>query len=136
VPAVASAGLVLRHEGAFDTPFEPAGKRAAIRALFIRTPARVRLTIPQLEAGRNGARFLLATQTAALASVFIEDSGEEALPIGGFDGAAPSSTLDQLKADIRASQFPPGTGRSEPRSPAAVDCGTLPQAAIFRGVAE
>jgi len=105
VPAVASAGLVLRHEGAFDTPFEAVGKRAAIRALFIQTPAQVRLTIPQLEAGRNGARYLLATQTAALASVFIEDSGEEALPIGGFDGAAPSPALGQLKADIRASKF-------------------------------
>jgi len=50
VPAVASAGLVLRHEGAFDTPFEAAGKRAAIRALFVRTSAQVRLTIPQLTA--------------------------------------------------------------------------------------
>ena len=65
----------------------------------------MRLTIPQLEAGRNGARYLLATQTAALASVFIEDSSEEVLPIGGFDGAAPSPALGQLKADIRASQF-------------------------------
>lgn len=105
VPAVASAGLVVRHQGAFDTPFEAAGKRAAITALFVQTPAQVQQTIPQLEAGRRGAHYLLATQTAALASVFIEDSGEEAFPIGGFTGTAPSPTLEQLKAGIRASQF-------------------------------
>jgi len=33
---------------------EVAGKRAAIKALFIRTSAQVLLTIPQLEAGRSG----------------------------------------------------------------------------------
>jgi hypothetical protein len=105
VPAVASVQMVLRHEGAFDTPFEPAAQRAGIDALFVQTPAQVRLTIPQLEAGRNGARYLLVTQTAAVASVFIEDSGQEALPIGGFTGEAPSPTLAQLKADIRVGRF-------------------------------
>jgi hypothetical protein len=104
-PAVASAELVAHHQGAFDTPFEPAARAGAIDALFLRTPAQVALTIPQLEAARRGAPYLLATQTAAVASVFIYDSGQEALPIGGFTGTIPSPTLPQLRADIRQGRF-------------------------------
>jgi hypothetical protein len=37
--------------------------------------------------------------------VFIDDSGLEALPIGGFTGTIGSPTLSQLKADIGAGQF-------------------------------
>jgi 4-amino-4-deoxy-L-arabinose transferase-like glycosyltransferase len=104
-PTVASAELVTHHQGAFDTPFEPARQRAALDALFVATPARVALTIPELESVQRGAPYLLATQTAALASVFIYDSGLEALPIGGFTGTIPSPTLGQLQADIRAGRF-------------------------------
>ena len=104
-PAVASAELVAHHQGAFDTPFEPAARAGAIDALFLRTPAQVALTIPQLEVARQGAPYLLATQTAAVASVFIYDSGQEALPIGGFTGTIPSPTLPQLRADIRQGRF-------------------------------
>jgi len=104
-PAVASAELVAHHEGAFDTPFQPARETNAIDALFLQTPAQVKLTIPRLETAQNGAPYLLATQTAAVASVFIDDSGLEALPIGGFDGTIPSPTLPQLQADIRQGLF-------------------------------
>jgi hypothetical protein len=38
---------------------------------LVQTPARVALTIPRLESVQRGAPYLLATQTAALASVFI-----------------------------------------------------------------
>jgi hypothetical protein len=102
---VASADLVLRHQGAFDTPFEPAREANAIDALFLQTPAQVALTIPRLRSAQFGAPYLLAAQTSALASVFIDDSGLEALPIGGFTGTIPSPTLPQLKADISAGQF-------------------------------
>jgi 4-amino-4-deoxy-L-arabinose transferase-like glycosyltransferase len=104
-PAVASATLVLRHQGAFDTPFEPAAEANAIDTLFVRTPAQVALTIGRLRAAQFGAPYLLATQTSALASVFIDDSGLEALPIGGFTGTIGSPTLAQLQADINAGQF-------------------------------
>jgi hypothetical protein len=96
---------VAAHQGAFDTPFEPAGVRGAIDTLFLTTPAQVKLTIGRLEIARNGAPYLLATQTAALASVFIDASGLEALPIGGFTGTIPSPTLPQLQADIRQGRF-------------------------------
>jgi hypothetical protein len=102
---VASAELVMHHEGAFDTPFEPAREAAAIDNIFLQIPAQVQFTIPRLEGAQNGAPYLLATQTAALASVFIYDSGLEALPIGGFTGTIPSPTLQQLQADIRQGRF-------------------------------
>jgi 4-amino-4-deoxy-L-arabinose transferase-like glycosyltransferase len=104
-PAVASAELAARHEGAFDTPFEPAREQAAIDTLFVQALAQVELTIPRLEGAQNGAPYLLATQTAALASVFIYDSGLEALPIGGFTGTIPAPTLRQLQDDIRTGRF-------------------------------
>ncbi len=104
-PAVASATLVLRHQGSFDTPFEPTRQDRAIRDVFVVVPAQVRLTIPKLQQARFGAPYLLATQSAALASVFIYDTGLEALPIGGFTGTIPAPTLGQLQADIRQGKF-------------------------------
>ena len=95
-PGVASAQLVAHNEGAFDTPFEPAREAGYLDALFVRTPASVKTTIPRLEVDRRGAPYLLATQTSAVASVFVYDSGQEALPIGGFTGTIPSPTLQQL----------------------------------------
>jgi 4-amino-4-deoxy-L-arabinose transferase-like glycosyltransferase len=116
-PAVASATLVLRGQGSFDTPFEPARQEQAIRGLFITVPARIQQTIPRLDQARLGAPYLLAAQTSALASVFIYDTGQEALPIGGFTGTIPSPTLGQLQADIRQGRFHLvlTTGRRDPR---------------------
>ncbi len=105
VPAVASAGLVLRHRGAFDTPFESARQAEANDLLFVTTPARIARTIQLLQNARQGAPDLLAVQTAAVASVFIYASGQEALPIGGFTGTIPSPTLAQIQADVRAGRF-------------------------------
>jgi hypothetical protein len=104
-PVVASAQLVAHNEGAFDTPFESAAAKNGIDALNLQIPAQVKLGIPQLESVARGAPYLLATQTAAVASVFIDASGREALPIGGFDGSIPSPTLRQIEADIQAGKF-------------------------------
>jgi 4-amino-4-deoxy-L-arabinose transferase-like glycosyltransferase len=104
-PAVAAATLVLRHQGAFDTPFEPAREANAIDLGFLQTPARVARTIPGLQTVQSGAPYLLATQTSLLASEFIWDSGLEALPIGGFTGTIPSPTLGQIQADVDAGKF-------------------------------
>ena len=104
-PAAASAVLVAHHEGAFDTPFEPAREALGIDGVFVKTPAAVALTIPRLETVQLGAPYLAATQTSAVASVFIDDSDREVLPIGGFTGTVPSPTLAQLQADIRQGQF-------------------------------
>jgi 4-amino-4-deoxy-L-arabinose transferase-like glycosyltransferase len=105
IPAVACAELVAGDRGAFDTPFQPTSETVSIDNLFVATPARVHTTIPQLIAGKRGARYLLATQTSAVASVFILASGQEAFPIGGFTGTIPSPTLAQLQRDIRQGTF-------------------------------
>jgi hypothetical protein len=47
----------------------------------------------------------MAAQSALLPSAIIYDTGLEALPIGGFDGTAPSPTLVQLQAGIRHGLF-------------------------------
>jgi hypothetical protein len=104
-PAVASADLVLQSKGAFDVPFESKQAAALVDQVFVTTPAQVKGLIPRLEGVRRGAPYLLATQTSAVASVFIYASGLEALPIGGFTGTIPSPTLDQLKSDIRRGLF-------------------------------
>jgi 4-amino-4-deoxy-L-arabinose transferase-like glycosyltransferase len=104
-PAVASTTVVLRHQGAFDTPFEPARESRAIDLGFLVTPARTAHTIPNLQGLQFDAPYLLATQTSLLASEFIYASGQEALPIGGFTGTIPSPTLRQLEADVRAGKF-------------------------------
>jgi 4-amino-4-deoxy-L-arabinose transferase-like glycosyltransferase len=104
-PAVASAELVAGHQGAFDTPFEPKTEADFIDGVFLRTPAAVKLTIPLIESHQDGTPYLLAAQTSAVASLFIYDTGREALPIGGFTGTIPSPTLSQLQADIRQGRF-------------------------------
>jgi len=40
-----------------------------------------------------------------LPGAFIDATGEEALPIGGFDCAGPSPTLAQIQADVWRGQF-------------------------------
>ena len=104
-PAVASAELVAQQKGAFDTPFESAQEAVLIDRVFVDTPAQIPPLIPRLESLQNGAPYLLATQTSAVASVFIYASGLEALPIGGFTGTIPSPTLARLQADIRQGLF-------------------------------
>jgi hypothetical protein len=104
-PTVGVASIVASQRGVFDTPFEPAFAVTAIDTNFIRNPANVAKTVPTLEQIRDGAPYLLATQTAAVATLFIDATGEEALPIGGFDGAGPSPTLAQIQADVCRGQF-------------------------------
>jgi len=104
-PTLAAGFLVARHEGAFDTPFESAQDQTAVATLFLTIPAQVALTLPKLEQAQLGAPDLLATETSALAAVFIYDFGKEALPIGGFTGTIPSPTLAELKSDVRLGTF-------------------------------
>ncbi len=104
-PAAASAAIVGRERGSFDTPYEAPSEAAAIRNLFVTIPVQVQHLIPNLIKVQFGAPDLLATQSSALASVFIYDSGKEALPIGGFTGTIPSPTLAALKKDIATGRF-------------------------------
>lgn len=55
-----------------------------------------------LQQHRNGAKFLFATFGAMSAAPYITATGENVLPIGGFDGADPSPTVAQLEAWVKS----------------------------------
>ena len=115
-PVAASIGLAAHHESAFDVPFEPARATAANEAYPEWVATYGRDYLRKLRAVEAGAPYLLATQTADLASVYSLNS-QEVLPIGGFTGAVPSPTLAQLKADIRAGKFHYVIGLARTRDP-------------------
>ena len=58
--------------------------------------------IAYLQANRNGAKYLVATYGAQAAAPLINATGENVLPIGGFDGSDPAPTLAQFKALVAA----------------------------------
>jgi hypothetical protein len=104
VPAVASASVVTKSLGPFDTPFESTGAFAFARALG-RVRARTEALLPPLETASGLQPDLMATQTSALAVPFIFDSGQEVVPIGGFTGTAPQPSLAGLRAMIARGDF-------------------------------
>jgi 4-amino-4-deoxy-L-arabinose transferase-like glycosyltransferase len=105
VPAVASASIVSGGEGMYNTPFEPPIVTELIHLMFVTPEVTAKASLPNLERARHGAPDLLATQTSAVASVFVYASGQEALPIGGFTGTIPVPTLRELRSDVAAGQF-------------------------------
>jgi len=104
VPTVASASVAASRLGPFDTPFQPRAVTVGVRAFFGVLGSTEQL-LPQLERARNGAPFLMATQTSAVAAPFIFDSGQEVLPIGGFTGTIPEPTLPAIEALVRSGSF-------------------------------
>jgi 4-amino-4-deoxy-L-arabinose transferase-like glycosyltransferase len=104
VPAVASASIVVKSLGPFDTPFEPAASSAFARQLGA-VAGQTRPLLAGLEHTSQNQRYLMATQTSALAAPFIYDSGREVLPIGGFTGSIPEPTLSKLKSLIAGGAF-------------------------------
>jgi hypothetical protein len=99
-PAVACVGMAANHQGAFDTPFEPP-RVAQTLADQAQLPETIEPVIAEWRAVADGTPYLMAAQTTAIPELTIYITGQEALPIGGFDGTTPSPTLNQLRADIR-----------------------------------
>ena len=64
-----------------------------------------RALVAYLQAHRNGAKFLLATFTTMAAASYIIETGDNILPIGGFDGSDPSPTLAQFKNYVAHGQL-------------------------------
>lgn len=54
-------------------------------------------TVAYLKSHRHGAKFLLVTFGAQSAASYITATGENVLPIGGFDGQDPTPTLSRFK---------------------------------------
>jgi len=103
-PSVASVSIAANHLGPFDTPFQSVAVTHGVRAFFDVTGHTASL-IPGLERYRNGAPFLMADQTSALAAPFIYVSGQEVLPIGGYTGSIPEPTLPTIESMVRAGDF-------------------------------
>ncbi len=106
VPSVASATVVADGRGPFDTPFEPASVAAVTGVDAHRAQDAAAHVDRTLERFARTARtpMLFVTDTSGVASGYILASGREVLPIGGFTGAIPSPTLEQIKFDIAFGQ--------------------------------
>jgi 4-amino-4-deoxy-L-arabinose transferase-like glycosyltransferase len=118
VPLVASVTVVTNDLGAFDTPFQPVAVTAFTKSFF-GAPLQALSTLPSIERVREGAPDLFAAQTSVIAAPFIFATGEEALPVGGYDGAAPEPTLRQLRTDIARGEFHLFLGGPNPVDPRA-----------------
>ncbi|HMD92866.1 MAG TPA: glycosyltransferase family 39 protein [Trebonia sp.] len=102
-PAVATISVVSDGLGPFDTPFQPSALTAAIHRTFAPQPSPPGLR--RLEAARQGASYLMATQTAALAAPYIFATGQEVVPLGGYTGTVPEPSLTALAAMVSAGRF-------------------------------
>jgi len=98
-PVVAGFQVVVQSGGPFDTPFEPAAIRQLTGAYIARVVSYSAAAVNALSIGA-GSSYLAAAYTSALASPFIYASGQEILPIGGFDGATPVPSVATLRADV------------------------------------
>jgi hypothetical protein len=105
VPTLGATEIVALGAGAFDTPFESRAEAIGIHKLFVAVPALIQRTLPGLERAQGNPPDLLATQSAAVASVFSYPTGQEVLPIGGFTGTGPTPTLGQLREEIATGRF-------------------------------
>lgn len=104
VPLVASVSVVANKLGPFDTPFQPAAATAFTRSFF-GAPLKPLSTLPKIEAVRNGAPDLMATQTSVLAAPLIFATGQEVLPIGGYTGTIPEPTVAAVRSMVAAGTF-------------------------------
>jgi 4-amino-4-deoxy-L-arabinose transferase-like glycosyltransferase len=105
VPIVASASLSAHGRGPFDTPFQPPSVTAVTQS-FARSAGQPSASaIATFERFGQGVRYPLATYTSLLAAPLIYATGQEVLPIGGFQGTNPSPTLGRLQRLIAQGQL-------------------------------
>ena len=104
VPTVATVSITTDSLGPFDTPFQPQPITAFTRAFF-GAPLQTVSTLPRIEAARNGAPDLMATQTSVLAAPFIYATGQPVLPIGGYSGTNPFPTVPALRRMVGDGRF-------------------------------
>jgi hypothetical protein len=58
-----------------------------------------------MKAARQGASYLMATQTAALAAPYIFATGQEVVPLGGFTGTVSEPSPAALADMVSAGRF-------------------------------
>ena len=98
--AWASGTAVAAELGPFDSPYQPAAQTAAEHSGWNRAVA----TWPEL-AARAGSvpagRSVETAETSAQVSQDVVATGREYLPVGGFTGQVPATSVRQLEADVR-----------------------------------
>ena len=102
LPVVASVLIVARGLGPFAAPYEPTSATLS-RATARRSRIVSAQAIEQLSA-RYGTPIPLAVDSSILAAPFILATGEEVLPIGGYQGGAPAPSLGDLRRRIAAGE--------------------------------
>jgi 4-amino-4-deoxy-L-arabinose transferase-like glycosyltransferase len=116
LPAVASALMVTRGLGPFAVPYEPASATES-RAEAKRANA-VSARIVEAVSSEYEAPWAFAIDTSQLAAPYIQATGREVLPIGGFEGGVPAPTVAQLRAYVSSGKvrafLVPG-GEKDPR---------------------
>lgn len=117
VPVVASASVVAESLGPFDTPFQPAVVTAGTRAIFAPTSSPPGLA--KILSVRQGAPWLMAAQTSAVAAPFIYATGEQVLPLGGYTGVIPSPTPAEMRSYVATGKFHLALVASPAASPSA-----------------
>jgi 4-amino-4-deoxy-L-arabinose transferase-like glycosyltransferase len=103
-PTTASASVVVKDLGAFDTPFQAVATTRFLDSFFS-APLDVAGLVPRLEKVRNGAPDLMAVQSSVLASPFIFATGQEVLPIGGYTGTEPEPSVSDLEKMVAKGNF-------------------------------
>jgi 4-amino-4-deoxy-L-arabinose transferase-like glycosyltransferase len=116
VPLVASVSVIANRLGPFDTPFQAVAVTDFTRSFF-GAPLKPLSTLPKIEAVRNGAPDLMATQTSVLAAPLIFATGQEVLPIGGYTGTIPEPTVATVSSMVAAGKFHLALSAAHSRDP-------------------
>jgi len=100
LPASASATVVARGLGPFDTPFESSQISEATTSFAATWPTLTRF-MQAIEQQQGGHAVVFGTDTSAQAAPYILASGLEVLPIGGYLGGVPAPTLATVQSDVK-----------------------------------
>jgi 4-amino-4-deoxy-L-arabinose transferase-like glycosyltransferase len=103
LPAVASVLMVVRGLGPFAAPYERASatvSRASARQALLAASQAI-----QELSSTYGTPTVLVTDSSILAAPFILATGEEILPIGGYEGDVPAPSLADLRRSIAAGEL-------------------------------
>ena len=102
LPGVASALMVIRGLGPFAAPYEPSP--ATISHAEAKRTKRLDEQIVAELSSTYSTSIPMATDSSILAAPYILATGQEILPIGGFQGGIPAPTLAQLQSYIASGQ--------------------------------
>jgi 4-amino-4-deoxy-L-arabinose transferase-like glycosyltransferase len=102
LPGVASVSMVTRGLGPFASPYEPPS------ATISRSSQREQMSLDAQAIEQASSKYdtpiVLGTDSSILAAPFILATGQEVLPIGGYQGGVPAPTLARLQRLIASGE--------------------------------